>query len=124
MAVVHGVGHLHRYTGTLHWCVVVIPTVECTTLTFYYGLETFLYGFIVPVVPYMFETRLKQNPAYTQRYASGLLFVMGLMSTICAPIVGHFADKLPGRKAPLLISLPGCTLGSVLIASTISGTSH
>ncbi|KAI5362737.1 putative major facilitator superfamily, MFS transporter superfamily [Septoria linicola] len=82
--------------------------------------ETFLYGFVVPIVAYMFEVRLRQDPAYTQRYISGLLFLAGFVALSSAPIIGHLADKTSNRRTLLLISLAGCTIGTVLLSATPS----
>ena len=83
-------------------------------------LENFLYGFVVPILPYMIEKRLNLDPAYTQRFTTELLFILGLVSVPAAPVIGHFADKTTSRKIPLLISLVGCTIGTLLVASTPS----
>ncbi len=83
--------------------------------------ETFLYGFIVPIVPYMFEVRLGQDPAHTQGYISALLAILGGIAIPAAPAIGHFADRSPGHRTPLLISLAGCVLGTILVAATWSG---
>jgi MFS family permease len=85
--------------------------------------ENFLYGFVVPILPYMIEKRLHLDPAYTQRFTTELLFILGLISVPAAPIIGHFADKTTSRKIPLLISLAGCTIGTLLVALTPSGDS-
>ncbi|KAK4619373.1 hypothetical protein CLAFUW4_11390 [Fulvia fulva] len=82
--------------------------------------ENFLYGFVVPILPYMIETRLHQDPAVTQRFTTELLVLLGLISIPAAPIIGHFADKTSSRKIPLLISLSGCTAGTLLVALTPS----
>ncbi|KAF2209012.1 hypothetical protein CERZMDRAFT_107259 [Cercospora zeae-maydis SCOH1-5] len=82
--------------------------------------ENFLYAFVVPILPYMIERRLRLDPAYTQRFTAELLVILGLISIPAAPIIGHFADKTTNRKGPLLLSLLGCTVGTLLVASTIS----
>ncbi|USW58300.1 Putative major facilitator superfamily, MFS transporter superfamily [Septoria linicola] len=82
--------------------------------------ENFLYGFVVPIMPYMIEKRLGLDPAYTQRFTTELLFILGLISVPAAPIIGHFADKTTSRKVPLLIALVGCTIGTLLVATTLS----
>ncbi|KAB8072432.1 major facilitator superfamily domain-containing protein [Aspergillus leporis] len=82
--------------------------------------ETFLYAFVVPIMSYMLEVRLRQDPSKTQRLTTAVLTVHGFVSLVSAPIIAHFADKTPGRKTPLLISLAGCLAGTLLVASTIS----
>lgn len=68
----------------------------------------------------MIEQRLSLNPAYTQRFTTELLFILGLISVPSAPIIGHFADKTHSRKIPLLIALFGCLAGTLLVATTLS----
>ncbi|KAF9888186.1 hypothetical protein FE257_009181 [Aspergillus nanangensis] len=78
--------------------------------------ETFLYGFIVPMLGYMFQTRLHRDPSETQWFTSAILAVHGYVSALSGPIIGHFADKSPDRKTPLVLSLVVCVIGTVMIA--------
>ncbi|KAL2812248.1 major facilitator superfamily domain-containing protein [Aspergillus cavernicola] len=87
-----------------------------TTATISLFSETFLFGFIVPILPYMLETRLHLDPAHTQTFTTTLLTLYGLVSLISSPFVAHFADKTPSRKTPLLLSLSACASGTVLVA--------
>ncbi|KAE8164132.1 major facilitator superfamily domain-containing protein [Aspergillus tamarii] len=82
--------------------------------------ETFLYGFVVPILSFMLEDRLSMDPSQTQRMTTAVLTVHGFMSLISAPIIAHFADKTPNRKTPMLIALAGCVAGTLLVASTFS----
>ncbi|KAF1972864.1 MFS general substrate transporter [Bimuria novae-zelandiae CBS 107.79] len=82
--------------------------------------ENFLYGFVVPILPYMIEVRLHRDPSLTQRFTTELLVILGLISIPAAPIIGHFADGTTSRKIPLLVSLLGCTVGTLLVALTPS----
>ncbi|KAE8382676.1 major facilitator superfamily domain-containing protein [Aspergillus bertholletiae] len=82
--------------------------------------ETFLYGFVVPILSYMLEDRLRMDPSQTQRMTTATLTVHGFSSLVSAPIIAHFADRTPNRKTPLLISLAGCFAGTLLVASTWS----
>ncbi|KAL2856470.1 major facilitator superfamily domain-containing protein [Aspergillus pseudoustus] len=78
--------------------------------------ETFLFGFIVPILPYMLETRLHLDPSQTQNFTTTLLTVYGVVSLVSAPFFAHFADKTPSRKIPLLLSLAACASGTILVA--------
>ncbi|KAB8229387.1 major facilitator superfamily domain-containing protein [Aspergillus alliaceus] len=82
--------------------------------------ETFLYGFVVPILGYMLEARLRMDPSKTQRMTTAVLTVHGFVSLVSAPIIAHFADQTPNRKAPLLMALAGCIIGTLLVASTFS----
>ncbi|KAJ5372521.1 Tetracycline resistance protein TetA/multidrug resistance protein MdtG [Penicillium concentricum] len=78
--------------------------------------ETFLYGFLTPILSYMLEERLHLDPSQTQTYTTALLTTHGFIGLISAPIVAHLAEKTPSQKKPLLISLAGCFLGTLIIA--------
>ena len=75
----------------------------------------FLYGFLVPMLPYMLEERLHLDPKKTQRFTSISLALHGLVSIFGGPLIGHFADKAPNRKIPLLIALMGCIIGTFMV---------
>lgn len=80
------------------------------------NIDTFLYGFIVPILSYILEERLHIDPSYMQPLISAILAVHGIVAIVTSPIVGHFADQSPSRKTPLLLSLAGCLGGTVLVA--------
>ncbi|KMQ48662.1 hypothetical protein HL42_0652 [Trichophyton rubrum] len=82
--------------------------------------ETFLYGFIVPILGYMLEVRLHVDPSQTQSLTSSLLAIHGFMTLVAAPIIAHFADKTPNRRTPLLIALVACAVGTILVACSPS----
>ncbi|KAJ6137178.1 hypothetical protein N7471_003664 [Penicillium samsonianum] len=82
--------------------------------------ETFLYSFPVPILSYMIEDRLHIDPSQTQNITTALLSLHGFIALISAPIIAHFADKSSSRKFPLLISLAGCFVGTVLLSLTPS----
>ncbi|EZF28736.1 MFS transporter [Trichophyton mentagrophytes] len=82
--------------------------------------ETFLYGFIVPILGYMLEVRLHVDPSQTQSLTSSLLAIHGFMTLVAAPIIAHFADKTPNRRTPLLIALAACAVGTILVACSPS----
>ncbi|KAH8647735.1 putative MFS transporter [Xylariales sp. PMI_506] len=89
----------------------IIFTISLSLFT-----EMLLYSFIVPILSYMIEGRLGLAPRYTQRYTSALLFSHGIFSVISGPIIAHYADKTPYRKMPLLASLFGGIVGTIMLA--------
>ncbi|KNG89003.1 hypothetical protein ANOM_002422 [Aspergillus nomiae NRRL 13137] len=93
--------------------------IICTIIIALFA-ETFLYGFVVPILSYMLEARLRMDESNTQRMTTVVLAIHGFVSLVSAPIIAHFADKTPNRKAPLLLALAGCFAGTVLVASTFS----
>ncbi|KAJ5467233.1 hypothetical protein N7475_004985 [Penicillium sp. IBT 31633x] len=78
--------------------------------------ETFLYGFLVPILGYMFESRLHTDPSQTQYLTSTILALHGFCCAVSGPLIGHFADKSSNRKSLLLMSLGGCVVGTVMVA--------
>jgi hypothetical protein len=68
----------------------------------------------------MIENRLGLDPSRTQSLTTVLLSIQGLLSVVSAPVIAHYADKMKKRKNPLLVSIVGCAVGTVLIALTPS----
>ncbi|KAJ5765375.1 Tetracycline resistance protein TetA/multidrug resistance protein MdtG, partial [Penicillium odoratum] len=87
-----------------------------STITLALFSETFLYAFILPILNYMLENRLQIDHSKQQAASSIILAIHGAVSVIAGPIIGRFTDKSHIRKMPLLISLLGCIIGTVLIA--------
>lgn len=86
-------------------------------------LETFLYGFLTPILSYMLEERLHIDPSQTQTYTTALLTTHGFIGLVSAPIVAHLAEKTSSQKKPLLIALAGCFVGTLMIALAPCGMS-
>lgn len=86
-------------------------------------LETFLYGFLTPILSYMLEERLHLDSSQTQTYTTALLTTHGFIGLVSAPIVAHLAEKTSSQKKPLLIALAGCFVGTLMIALAPSGMS-
>ncbi|KAM0691565.1 hypothetical protein Q7P36_007764 [Cladosporium allicinum] len=82
--------------------------------------EKLLYGFLVPILKDMLESRLGLSPSYTQTVTTAMLTTHGLCSLFSAPVIAHLADKCPDRKHLLLTSLVGCIVGTLMIAYTPS----
>ncbi|KAJ5598162.1 Tetracycline resistance protein TetA/multidrug resistance protein MdtG [Penicillium hordei] len=84
--------------------------------------ETFLYGFIVPILGPMIKDRLHIDPSRIQQLTSAVLALHGAISVISGPIIGHFADKMESSRVPLLVSMLGCIIGTLMVASAHSVT--
>ncbi|OBT64559.1 hypothetical protein VE03_06297 [Pseudogymnoascus sp. 23342-1-I1] len=80
--------------------------------------ETLLYGFVVPILPYMLEVRLHADPAQTQSLTSSLLSIHGFVTLISAPFIAALVDKMANQKIPFLLSLTVCVTGTILVALT------
>lgn len=66
----------------------------------------------------MLEVRIGLDPSNTQTMISSLLAVHALTSAITSPIIGHYGDKTPDRKRPLLLALCGEMVSTLVVAST------
>jgi MFS family permease len=86
----------------------IISTVAVGLFT-----DLFLYGIVVPVLPFMLEERVKVPEDQVQSYVSALLAAYAASSVIASPIAGYFADKTTTRQSPFLFGL------AALLASTI-----
>ncbi|CAG8424006.1 unnamed protein product [Penicillium salamii] len=82
--------------------------------------ETFLFGFLTPILSYMLEERLHIDPSQTQRYTTALLTGHGFVGLVSAPIIAYLAEKTASQKTPLLFSLAGCLVGTLMIAFSTS----
>jgi predicted MFS family arabinose efflux permease len=73
---------------------------------------------------YMLEVRLHLDPSQTQRYTTILLSSYGFVGLVSAPAIAYFAEKITSQKVPLLISLAGCLVGTLMVALTSSCMVH
>ncbi|CAG7965326.1 unnamed protein product [Penicillium salamii] len=78
--------------------------------------DEMLFAFMVPLLPHIFENRLRLDTTLTQRYTSIFLVEGALISIISSPLVGNIADRASSKKALLLVLLV-LTLVSVLCLS-------
>lgn len=83
---------------------------------FFFCSETFCYGFIVPILPYMVEKRNHIDPSKTQQVTYLLLMCYGIVSTISSIFIGQLADRCQSRKGPLILSLIITLIGTVVLA--------
>jgi len=67
--------------------------------------DIFLYGVIVPVIPFALTSRTGTPESESQSYVSILLSVYGGALLLGSPIAGWFADRSSSRRMPLLLGL-------------------
>lgn len=96
----------------------VLMTVATALFT-----DVFLIGFVVPILPYMVEDRIGQDPSITQTVTFALLAETALVAVIASPLVGHIADRFRDKKSLLLSSLAAALISSVCLALSRSGRS-
>lgn len=76
-----------------------------TTICIAVFSDIFLYGIIVPVIPFALESRVDVAPSSTQSYVSILLAVYGAALLVGSPVAGWYADNSSSRRLPLLAGL-------------------
>ncbi|KAE8312249.1 MFS general substrate transporter [Aspergillus transmontanensis] len=101
------------------WRASSVFVVVCITVAVF--SETFLYGFMVPILGYMARDRLHMDPSYTQHATSAILAIHGFIAVIASPFIGHLSDRfLTNRQGPLVVSLIGQIIGTSLVACSHS----
>jgi MFS family permease len=87
----------------LRWrshAVFIIATVGMGIFT-----DLFLYGIIVPILPFMLRDRIHLPPSEIQSRIDYLLATYASGSVLFSPISGYLADKLSSRQMPFLLGL-------------------
>ncbi|KAH2126094.1 hypothetical protein KXW66_004242 [Aspergillus fumigatus] len=82
--------------------------------------DTFLYTFLVPILPYVVEDRLGLDSSLTQRISFALLSESAAVAVVLNPFIGHYADKSASKRVWLLSALVAALLGSVYLALATS----
>ncbi|PVH81343.1 MFS general substrate transporter [Cadophora sp. DSE1049] len=80
--------------------------------------QALLYGFIVPILPYMLENRLHLDPSRSQSYTSKLLTMNGLLQLFSAPITAHVSDKFGKKRVQLLVAILVGIMGTIFVATS------
>ena len=78
----------------------IIVTVSSAVFT-----DLFVYGIVVPVLPFALTSRANIDPAKIQTWISIFLAVYGAALLTSAPIFGWLADKSSSRRLPLILGL-------------------
>lgn len=73
--------------------------------------DLFLYGLIIPVVPFLLEYDAGIPPSQIQSYTSGMLAAYAGSTVVFSPLAGVVADRVSTRQAPFLFGLV-CLLGA------------
>lgn len=88
----------------------IISTVAVGLFT-----DLFLYGLVVPVLPFLLQDRVGLPKDQIQSHVSGLLAAYAGASVLCSPIAGVVADKVETRQAPFLFGLLALLASTVLL---------
>ncbi|TKA33326.1 hypothetical protein B0A50_00879 [Salinomyces thailandicus] len=78
----------------------IIITVSTAVFT-----DIFVYGIVVPVLPFALTTRSDIDPDSVQTWISIFLAVYGAALLFASPFAGWFADRSQSRRVPLLLGL-------------------
>lgn len=103
----------------LHWrshTLFIVSTVGIGLFT-----DLFLYGLVVPILPFILRDRINVPQSEIQAYTSSLLAAYAAASVICSLPAGIVADKTSSRQLPFLlglIALLGATL-MLLLGQTV-----
>lgn len=82
--------------------------------------DLFLYGLVVPILPYLLQDRLGLPSDQVQSHVDGLLVAYAGASVLFSPVAGYLADKTSTRQAPFLLGLVTLMLATLLLFSGAS----
>jgi len=88
----------------------IIITVSTAVFT-----DIFVYGIVVPVLPFALTSRSNINPDSIQTWISIFLAVYGAALLAASPICGWFADRSSSRRTPLLVGLVALGASTVML---------
>lgn len=78
----------------------IVATVTAATF-----VDIFLYGIVVPVLPFALTSRAGIDPGEVQTWISVLLAVYGAALLAASPVCGWYADRSSSRRSSLLVGL-------------------
>ncbi|KAK3073206.1 hypothetical protein LTR53_005405 [Teratosphaeriaceae sp. CCFEE 6253] len=88
----------------------IIITVATAVFT-----DIFVYGIVVPVLPFALTARSSINPDSIQTWISIFLAVYGAALLVASPICGWLADRSSSRRLPLLVGLLALGASTVML---------
>jgi len=106
----------HDYTvmpAGIKWrsnTLFIVATVAIGLFT-----DLFLYGLVVPILPYMLQDRAGVPKDQIQSHTSGLLAAYAGASVLFSPLAGYLADKTSTRQGPFLLGLTALLLATVML---------
>lgn len=103
----------HTRPAGLRWrssTLFIVATVAFALFT-----DLFLYGLVVPILPYMLQDRVGLPDEQVQSHVSGLLAAYAGASVLFSPVAGIVADKTSTRQLPFLLGLAALLGATVLL---------
>ncbi|KAK6523517.1 hypothetical protein TWF281_001498 [Arthrobotrys megalospora] len=90
--------------------------ISCIAIALF--TESFLYGFIVPILPEILQGRNGVDPSDIQRVTYQILTLYGGVSVGSAVFIGELADRAGSRRVPLVIALGIALVGTLTLAAS------
>lgn len=91
--------------------IFILTTVAVGMFT-----DLFLYGLVVPILPFMLKERISLPDDKVQSYVSGLLAAYAGASVIFSIPIGIIADKTNARRTPFLCGLTALLAATLILA--------
>lgn len=91
--------------------VFIVATVAVGLFT-----DLFLYGLIVPILPFMLRDRIDLPEEKVQSYVSAMLAAYAGASVVFSLPAGIIADKVKTRQAPFLSGLVALLAATIMLA--------
>jgi MFS family permease len=88
----------------------IVATVAAGLFT-----DCFLYGLVVPILPFVLHDRIGVPSRNIQSHVDGLLAAYAGAQVIFSPIAGVLADKISTRQAPFLAGLAALLAATILL---------
>ena len=76
--------------------------------------DLFLYGLVVPILPFILQDRVHIDPAQIQTDTSVLLAAYAGASVVFSPVAGVIADRTSTRQMPFLVGLAALLVATLL----------
>ncbi|KAJ5528526.1 hypothetical protein N7527_001919 [Penicillium freii] len=92
-------------------------TFILVALCFALFTDTFVYGIIVPILPFLLLGHGNMPSKDVQKWSSVLLATYGVALLLGSPVVGYFCDKYRTWKAPLISGFIAMALATALFMS-------
>lgn len=90
-------------------------TFITVTVAFAIFTDIFVYGIIVPVIPFALTERAGVPESDIQYWTSILLAIYGAALLVTAPLWGWLADRLSSRRTPMLLGLLALAGATVML---------
>ncbi len=89
----------------------IVSTVAIALFT-----DLFLYGLVVPILPFVLLDRIHLPPDRIQSHVSTLLAVYAGATVFFSPVAGVITDRSSSRQRPFLVGLMAMLLSTIIFA--------